>query len=110
MKTSNTPSALTSIIVPCWNQLPFTRQCFAALKRRTRVPWELIATDNGSTDGTASYLAGVRDMAAVPVTIISNPKNVGFPGGDQPGTARRGASTWYCSIMTSWSLMAGSIN
>ena len=43
------------------------------------MPWELIAVDNGSTDGTASYLAGVRDMAAVPVTIVSNPRNVGFP-------------------------------
>ena len=53
------------------------RQCFAALKRHTRAPWELIVIDNGSTDGTASYLAGVRDMAAVPVTIVSNPTNSG---------------------------------
>ena len=110
MKTSNTPAGLTSIIVPCWNQLPFTRQCFAALKSHTRVPWELIAIDNGSTDGTASYLAGVRDMAAVPVTIVSNPENVGFPAAINQGLRGRGASTWYCSIMTSWSPMAGSIN
>ena len=55
------------------------------LKRHTRVPWELIAIDNGSTDGTASYLAGVRDMAAVPVTIVSNPKNVGFPAAVNQG-------------------------
>ena len=47
--------------------------------KHTRLPWELIAVDNGSTDGTASYPAGVRDMAAVPVTVVSNPKNVGFP-------------------------------
>ena len=49
------------------------------------MPWELIATDNGSTDGTASYLAGVRDMAAAPVTIITNPKNVGFPAAVNQG-------------------------
>ena len=51
---------LTSIIVPCWNQLEFTRQCIAALKSHTRPPWELIVIDNGSTDGTALYLAACR--------------------------------------------------
>ena len=59
MKTGTNSHPLTSIIVPVWSQLDFTRQCFAALNRHTRVPWELIAIDNGSTDGTASYLAGV---------------------------------------------------
>ncbi len=43
---------LASIIVPCWNQLEFTRQCFAAPRQHTREPWELIVVDNGSTDGT----------------------------------------------------------
>ena len=49
------------------------------------MPWELIAVDNGSTDGTASYLAGVRDMADVPVTVVSNPKNLGFPAAINQG-------------------------
>ena len=55
---------LTSIIIPCWNQLGFTQQCLAALKEHTRPAWELIVIDNGSNDGTAAYLAGVRDMAS----------------------------------------------
>ncbi len=70
---------LASIIIPCWNQLEFTRVCIAALVRHTRPPWELIAVDNGSTDGTAAYLSEVRDVTPVPVTIISNPENIGFP-------------------------------
>ena len=74
-----------SIIVPCWNQLEFTRQCIAALKGHTRPPWELIVIDNGSTDGTADYLAGVRDMAAVPVTVVSNATNLGFPAAINQG-------------------------
>ncbi len=76
---------VASIIIPCWNQLEFTRLCLAALVRHTRPPWELIVVDNGSTDGTAAYLSGVRDVAAMPVTVISNSKNIGFPAAINQG-------------------------
>jgi O-antigen biosynthesis protein len=76
---------LASIIVPCWNQLEFTRHCIAALKNHTRQPWELIVIDNGSTDHTPIYLAGVQDGAAVPVTVISNTANQGFPAAINQG-------------------------
>jgi glycosyltransferase involved in cell wall biosynthesis len=79
LKANEPLAGLTSIIIPCWNQLEFTRHRIAALKRHTRPPWELIVVDNGSTDGTALYLAGVQDAAAVPVTVIANPTNRGFP-------------------------------
>jgi GT2 family glycosyltransferase len=75
----NSVGGLASIIVPCWNQLEFSRQCIAALVRHTRPPWELIIIDNGSTDGTGAYLSGVQDAAAVPVTVIANTTNRGFP-------------------------------
>jgi GT2 family glycosyltransferase len=77
--STSTDSGLTSIIVPCCNQVDFTQLCFQALFRFTRPAWELIVVDNGSTDGTALYLAGVRDAAPVPVTLISNAQNLGFP-------------------------------
>jgi glycosyltransferase involved in cell wall biosynthesis len=76
---------MASIIIPCWNQREFTRQCIAALMRHTRVPWELIVVDNGSTDGTGDYLAGVQDAAAVPVTVIANATNRGFPAAINQG-------------------------
>jgi hypothetical protein len=41
--------------------------------------------DNGSTDGTGTYLAGVRDMSTVPVTVVSNATNVGFPAAINQG-------------------------
>ena len=72
-------ATLTSIVVPCWNQRGFTELCVSALFRHTRPAWELIVIDNGSTDDTAAYLAGVRDAASVPVTVIRNAQNVGFP-------------------------------
>ena len=83
--SNNVDRNLTSIIIPCWGQLEFTQQCFAALKEHTRPGWELIVIDNGSTDGTATYLAGARDLASVPVTIVTNSVNVGFPAAINQG-------------------------
>jgi GT2 family glycosyltransferase len=77
--------ALASIIIPCWNQLEYTRFCLPALVRHTRPPWELIVIDNGSTDGTGTYLAGVQDVAPMPVTIVSNARNLGFPAAINQG-------------------------
>jgi len=76
---------MASIIIPCWNQLEFTRFCLPALVRHTRPPWELILIDNGSTDGTGIYLAGVQDVAPVPVTAVSNAQNLGFPAAINEG-------------------------
>ena len=88
MKASPPPPAapaLASVILPCWNQLEFTRQCIRSLIRHTRPPWELIAIDNGSTDGTAEYLFGVQDTTRMPVTIIANQTNLGFPAAVNQG-------------------------
>jgi hypothetical protein len=76
---------LASIIVPCFNQIEFTRHCLRALVRHTRGAWELVVIDNGSTDGTGAYLAGVQDAAGVPVTVISNGRNIGFPAAINQG-------------------------
>jgi hypothetical protein len=66
---------VASIIVPCWDQLQFTRQSIAALMSHNRQPWKLIVIDNGSTDNADTNPAGVSDGAAVPVTVISNTTN-----------------------------------
>ncbi len=70
---------LTSVIIPCFNQAEFTRLCLRAVLRHTRRPCELILVDNGSTDDTAAYLRGVQDAAPMPVTVIRNGRNLGFP-------------------------------
>ena len=75
----------TSIIVPCFNQLEFTRHCLRALFRHTRPAFELIVIDNGSTDGTGMYLAGVQDASPAPVTVVANASNRGFPAAVNQG-------------------------
>jgi glycosyltransferase involved in cell wall biosynthesis len=83
--TSCVQGELASIIIPCFNQIEVTRLCVSALFRFTRSPWELIAIDNGSTDGTGFYLEGMRDAAPVPVTLINNARNRGFPAAINQG-------------------------
>ncbi len=82
---ANVRDRFASIIIPCWNQLECTRFCLSALVRHTRRPWELIVVDNGSTDGTGIYLAGAQDVAPVPVTVVSNARNLGFPAAINQG-------------------------
>jgi glycosyltransferase involved in cell wall biosynthesis len=50
----------------------------AGLFRHRRRPIELIVVDNGSKDGTGTYLEGVADAAPVPITVPTNPGNRGF--------------------------------
>ena len=83
--SSKTSCILASVIIPCLNQLDFTRRAVVALTRRTFTPWELIAVNNGSTDGTKDYLAGVQDASSVPTTVIANASNLGFPAAVNQG-------------------------
>lgn len=69
----------TSIIVPCHNQLPFTELCLQSVFDHSGNDWELVVVDNGSTDGTPAFLAGLACGARVPVKVITNTTDLGFP-------------------------------
>jgi GT2 family glycosyltransferase len=62
-----------SVIIPVFNHLDTTVECLHNLKEHTPGSYEVIVVDNGSTDGTAKYLAraGVR--------VLTNKENMGFP-------------------------------
>ena len=67
-----------SIIVPVWNKLDFTRRCVARIRETTPDHlYELVFVDNGSTDGTAEFLAGSGGLDGN-VTVITNATNLGF--------------------------------
>ena len=75
---------LASVVVACLDRPAATRRCVAALLRHTRTPWELIAVARPGGESWA-YLAGVRDAAAVPVTVLE------APGGARPVLAAQRA-------------------
>jgi GT2 family glycosyltransferase len=58
------PPGLVSILIPCCGMLEYTKLCVPSVLRWSREPFELIFLDVGSLDGTAAYLAGLRDGLA----------------------------------------------
>jgi GT2 family glycosyltransferase len=58
------PQGLVSILIPCCGMLDYTKLCVPSVLRYSREPYELMFIDIGSLDGTAEYLAGLRDGLA----------------------------------------------
>jgi GT2 family glycosyltransferase len=61
---------LVSVLVPCCGQLEYTQLCVQSLLRHTSTPFELVFLDIAALDGTAEYLAGVRDAARVAIQLV----------------------------------------
>lgn len=51
-----------SVIIPTYNRAALLREAVDSVLQQTFVDWELIVVDDGSTDGTAEYLASVSDL------------------------------------------------
>ena len=56
-----TPDSIAAIVVT-FNRLALLQECVAALRSQTRRPDEIILINNGSTDGTAKWLAEQSDL------------------------------------------------
>src|SRR5688572_27634185 len=76
-----------SVVVPVWNVVPWLDQCLASVEQQTlgTRDLELIAVDDGSTDGSGDMLdAFARDRPWVTVVHQANsggpgaPRNVGM--------------------------------
>ncbi len=67
---------LTSILVLSKDSLGATQRCLAALRAAAdpKYPTEILFVDNGSTDGSAAFLAAQPD-----VQLIANEANLGAP-------------------------------
>lgn len=79
-----TKGGLTSILVVAHDALDQTQRCLAALRAATEPdhPTEFVFIDNGSSDGTAEFLAEQPD-----VTLIRNTANLGAPKARNQGLA-----------------------
>jgi GT2 family glycosyltransferase len=72
------------IVVLNWNQPTDTLACLESLRHVSYPAYQVILVDNGSTDGSPAL---VRERHP-DVTLIQNPTNLGFAGGNNVGIAR----------------------
>ncbi|UKT62236.1 glycosyltransferase family 2 protein [Pedobacter mucosus] len=66
-----------SILTPVWNGLPYLKECVDSVLKQNFQNWELIISDNGSTDGTLAYLDGLQDPR---IKIFKQKTNLGIMG------------------------------
>ena len=87
--TSHTFAGMkTSIVIPVLNQLEYTMKCLASLEANGTPGATVVIVDNGSTDGTAEFLAAEPNIA-----VIRNPENRGCAAAWNQGV-RSSSSDW----------------
>jgi hypothetical protein len=64
-----------SILTPVWNGLPHLRECVESVYAQGFTDWELLLSDDGSTDGSGEYLATLDDPRVV---VFHQPLNLGI--------------------------------
>jgi len=75
-----------AVVIPSWNCLGDLRTCIAALENQTGVELEMMVVDNGSTDGSAGWLAeeGIPHRALPRNLGFAPAVNMGIEGTDSP--------------------------
>lgn len=70
-----------TLIVVNYNKAPYTRACLESVLAAEPVPTQIVAIDNGSTDGTREYLEEcfpeLAEKQGVSFELITNPENIG---------------------------------
>ena len=64
----------TSIVMPVYNTLAFTKQALHEIQKKLTTKYEIIVIDDGSTDWTKEYLDWVKDY--LNLTVITHETNM----------------------------------
>ena len=75
MSQADTP--LVSVCIPLYNSGLYIREAIESVLSQTLTDWELIITDDGSTDGSAEIVASYSDPR---IHYLLNPKRLGAEG------------------------------
>jgi N-acetylglucosaminyl-diphospho-decaprenol L-rhamnosyltransferase len=84
--------AAIDIVIPVLNQLHYTKQCLETLQQGTRQAVNVVVVNNGSSDGTAEFLATCDWLS-----VINNETNRGCAAAWNQGV-RAGKAPWVVII------------
>ena len=76
--------SLVTIIILTFNGLEYTKKCVNSIQAHTSSPHEIVFVDNGSTDGTPTYLKKLI-ASNQNYRLITNSENRGFAAGNNQG-------------------------
>ena len=79
-------SVKVSIIIPCFNRIDRTMECWQALRETLDGSSEVIFVNNGSSDGTKTFLDQLQEEPHV--VVIENAENAGFAQANNQAAAR----------------------
>ncbi len=96
MRVSSVSRESVGILIPTYNRLPFLEKSLASALNQTCRDVEVVVIDNGSTDGTAGYMAGINDPR---VRYLVNERNLGLVGSINKGIALMSAGVSWCTIL-----------
>lgn len=102
MTAPATPPPTISVILPCYNAGPALRDAVESVRAQSRRDWELLVIDDGSTDGSASFVEdlGRRDIR---VQLVTLPENRGAAAARNAGLARaRGKYAAFLDADDAW--------
>ncbi|MGQ5521634.1 glycosyltransferase family 2 protein [Chitinimonas sp. PSY-7] len=102
--TQTTPDAAVrvAIVIPVLNQLAYTQGCLECLQPDIAAGVQVIVVNNGSTDGTAEWLASQPS-----ISVISNPENLGCAPAWNQGVKLAGNADWIIVLNNDVLLPAG---
>lgn len=66
-----------SVVLPCYNAEAYVREAVASILGQTEGDLEILALDDGSTDGTGAILAEMASEDSR-VRVLTNPENLGL--------------------------------
>lgn len=82
---------LTSIIIPVFNNLDYTKTAIKYIFDNTSVDYEIVVVNNNSTDGTYEYLENLKNIMRPTncknIKVIHNHKNRSFAIANNQGAA-----------------------
>jgi len=76
---------VVGVIVANWNRKELLRACLESLARQTHRSYEVVAVDNGSSDGSPALVEEMAKRYPVPLRLIANQANLGFCAANNQG-------------------------